>query len=113
MRVTLSEIVMLGGIIATLWYSEASSHDWYEPACCSDKDCAQITFEAVTHNADGSYTLNLAPGEHPMVPEGGSFNVPMKEYGMQRHRPSQDGYFHACILPSSRTVACLYIPALF
>ena len=69
----------------------AEAHDWYEPVCCSDTDCAPIPDSAVREGPNG-YEVTLQPGQHPMVKEPLSYVVPYDKV-----RQSPDGKYHACI----------------
>lgn len=90
----------------------ATAHGWYSPWCCSGEDCAPIPFEAVTETREG-YIVELHPGEHPIA--SGIFFIP---HGSPNIHQSQDGFYHACILPPSfdgaslpdTVLRCLYVP---
>jgi hypothetical protein len=89
---------------------EALAHDapsgWaYDPACCSNRDCAPIAADHVRVTAQG-YAVSLPVGAHPMVRDGVVSRV--VSYGATR--PSGDGMFHACVLPGSQHLVCLYAP---
>lgn len=74
---------------------------WAYPAwCCNNRDCAQIPASAVRAGRFG-YEVVLEPGMHPMVPDGFAFVVPYNatEGVKAQLRVSQDGDYHACILP--------------
>ncbi len=70
----------------------AVSHGWYDPACCSDKDCAPIPESAVTWTENG-WRVELRPGDHFMVK-----TLPMVEMvPFDAVLPSQDDQWHACL----------------
>ena len=88
-----------------LW-TLARAHGWYEPSCCSGRDCARMAFEEIGQTREG-YVLDLEPGDHPMITRAQRYVVP---YGDRRIKLSQDGFFHVCILAHSQTLACFYEP---
>lgn len=70
--------------------SIANAHSWYDPACCSDNDCA--------------------PDNRVKEVRGG-FRVPTGEvvpYGDKRIRPSLDKQFHWCHFQTH--TYCVYVP---
>ncbi len=76
----------------------AHAHSWYEPACCSGRDCEPITFDSVQETADGWWVSYQSKQGFPVVA--------FTKRGMERH--SQDGQFHGC---ATRTrFLCLYVP---
>lgn len=97
--------ILIGALI-WLWIAVAAfGHSFYSAGCCSGHDCAPIPFEAVVRGEDGWVVL-LEPGQHPMAPMGGRWVMP---YGAPGEQMSQDGYFHACILPMTQRLQCLYL----
>jgi hypothetical protein len=106
---TLERMILLAAaanvaLIAGIVYAE--SHEapsgWSYPTwCCNKRDCAQIPARAVKAGRFG-YEVVLLPGDHPMVPEGLAFIVPYTatEGARAQLRVSQDGDYHACILPA-------------
>lgn len=90
-------------LIAALMSAPALAHDWYDAMCCSSRDCAPIPDPEWT--PDG-WRVRLMPGQHPMVTEQLDAIVPFDAV-----RPSQDGGYHACVVPYQRDrVRCLYVP---
>lgn len=92
---------------------QALSHEWYDPACCSDQDCARVSPSKVTAGPDG-WIVELQPGDHPLVSTFVSHTVP---YGDRKERQSMDGEFHACVhLPGpvheGQGLICLYVPPM-
>lgn len=82
------------------------AHSWYSIACCSGYDCQPIPAEAVTFDRDTlTYTVTLTPETHAMVRAPKTWTVPR-----ERLRASEDGGWHACVLPGSQTLQCLYQP---
>jgi hypothetical protein len=72
---------------------------WYESACCNQRDCEPIPFEAVFETED-SYIVTYVSGRgfpvHAVVPRA-------------KARHSQDGRFHGCAMPTR--FLCLYVPS--
>ena len=85
----------------------AHAHSWYDPACCSGKDCAPIPSHTVTVTPDG-YHVRLEPGDHPLVTSVVDVVVPFEAV-----MPSQDEHYHACVSMGSPSadpsVLCLYV----
>lgn len=77
----------------------AYSHSWYDPSCCSNRDCEPIAFDAVVETEAG-YEVNYFSKQgfqvHGFVPR-------------DKARHSQDGRFHGCAMPSR--FLCLYVPS--
>jgi hypothetical protein len=121
---TLERMILLAAaanvaIIAGVAYThahEAPSGWQYDSWCCNTRDCAKIPASAVRAGRFG-YEVVLQPGEHPMVPDGYAFVVPYTatEGGRAQLRISQDGDYHACILPANSIrkepePRCFYAP---
>lgn len=90
------------GLIIGLVADKAQAHSWYEPECCSGKDCREVSDEQITFNSDGSYTYDGLKFTKDMV------------------RPSRDGKFHVCIYgwggedgSMHRRPTCLYEPTFY
>lgn len=69
-------------------------HSFYDGECCSDNDCAPVKTDV-----ESDFTNKVYRWDNWVVP----FNDP-------RIRHSPDGQFHACILPYTKKLQCLYIP---
>lgn len=96
--------ILLAALMAA---TPATAHEWYDPYCCNDKDCAPIAQEHV-EATEGGWRVTLGPGDHPMVKERRTFLVPYKDA-----RPSADDAFHACIVfwrPDE--MRCFYAPPM-
>lgn len=91
--------VMLA-LMAILATTPAWAHDWYDPACCSGKDCEPLPPEAV-QDVPGGWHVHYMSKTGFLVD---SF-VPT---GKERH--SQDGRFHGCA--SQVRFLCLYVPSV-
>lgn len=102
--------LMVIGFLA--WTGQASAHESptgqvYDAWCCNGKDCQTIPTDSVTINDAGEYEITLRPGDHPMVTK-----VSVHTKAIMETRPSDDGYFHACLWPDENTLRCLYAPPL-
>lgn len=90
----------------------SGAHSWYDPECCSTKDCAPIPHGAVQWSPEG-WQVTLGPDDHPMLAhreEPHTWVVPDRpnRYGFQRVRKSRDENWHACII--GNLMVCLYKP---
>ena len=74
--------------------SSAFAHEWYPPACCSDRDCRALTA------ADLDENVRPAANGQWFLPK---WNVTVPHTGY-----SPDGQFHLC--ESSFRFYCLFIP---
>lgn len=92
-------------ITLAVFASAAAAHDWYEPVCCSGRDCVPVRASAVV--TDGGWLVRLGPADHPMLNVGAEYFVPYDDF---RVRPSQDDRFHVCISNVERYLLCLYVP---
>lgn len=87
------------GIVISLSRCDTSqAHSWYEPYCCSDKDCKPLLPEEVTEDTD-QYIVIIGGKIAYEIPKDSNII-----------RPSQDGNFHICISPYSTTPRCFYVP---
>lgn len=98
LRMFLIAAITLCGIVS------ASAHSWYNPVCCSDRDCAPVPFEAVEITDDG-YRVTLHAGDHVMV---SSTVVHLVAY--PDVLKSRDGNYHACLFPNQNVMRCFYAP---
>lgn len=89
-------LALAGAVIAGS--ARISAHSWYEPACCSDTDCAPLPAGASVEPVRGGYVVRMTPDGAPVF------------FGYDKVRPSRDGEIHACIGPQSGTPFCLYMP---
>jgi hypothetical protein len=81
------------------WAHQAPSGAAYEfIPCCSNHDCSPIPDRFVRENADGSITVTIPPGAHPMWPadKPGDF---VWTFTGEKIRKPLDGDWHACISP--------------
>lgn len=111
---------ILTAILTTVIVSNhVFAHSWYDPACCSDRDCAPVHHSRITLT-DAGVRVQLDPGDHPFVYSSLDVVIP---YDDPRVRNSQDVDHHACVAPaladpSAETVTeprvlCVYIAAVF
>jgi len=82
----------------------ASAHEWYDPECCTGKDCHPAV--SVEMQENGDYIVKSDDGETIVVPP----------HFAGKH-PSQDQKFHICYQMVSRrggkivpAPICFYIP---
>jgi len=102
--------------------TSARAHEWYDPWCCNDHDCAPIPATSVKWTPHG-WQVEVCKGDHPMMdhPEApacihGVFAHPEEANVEPYVRParwSQDRDWHACIVPGYEigwNMRCLYMP---
>lgn len=89
LMVALSLMALVAGMMAAAW-----GHSWYDPDCCSDRDCAP----AEVSQRDGVLWLKNQHGEGPMPPT----LIP---------RTSRDELWHACFDYTKTNLRCVYAPA--
>jgi hypothetical protein len=88
-------VIATCAVLFLLMTFTARSHDWYPPACCSDKDCEEVP----------------APTEG-----GGGFIFPDGRSVLYRAvQPSPDGAWHLCerqwpAEKSQREILCVFGP---
>jgi hypothetical protein len=101
-------LAALAGLIALLIVNAASAHSWYEPRCCSDKDCSPLPHTNVRINQDGFVILIPGAAKAQMIP----FADPRVRM-IPSDAPPEDAHrFHACTVqgkPDGR-ILCLYVP---
>lgn len=91
-------ILLWLGIFAAVWLlctwsDRAFSHSWYDPECCSDRDCHPVDSRELAEAADGTWIY---------LPTGARFE-------RSKIRPSRDARFHICVLESTGASLCLYV----
>jgi hypothetical protein len=74
------------------------AHSWYDPDCCSDRDCEAVS--AVTYVASD-------PGSVPVMVVTTSFGT-KPVTSKTKIRESKDSRMHACIYQGA--LICLYMP---
>jgi hypothetical protein len=87
---TLLSVIFLAG--------PALTHSWYDPDCCSDRDCEPVS--AVTFVASN-------PGSVPVMVVTTSFGT-KPVTARTKIRESRDSRMHACIYQGE--LICLYMP---
>lgn len=100
-RIAIGLFILTGlvGLLLVRGTMRAHAHDWYDPACCSNRDCEPITDTAVTIESGGyhvRYVGSLGFHVDVLVP----FN---------QAKPSRDENYHGCA--STDRFLCLYAPA--
>lgn len=82
------------GVMMMLLVSRAHAHSFYDPWCCSDRDCRPIEAKFVHETLAGWDIAKEA---------GGGF------FPRGNERQSPDGEFHICRFPASE-IRCFYVP---
>lgn len=91
-------LLFVGIVISVSKCDDSRAHSWYEPYCCSDKDCKPLRPEEVTEDTD----------QYIVIINGKvAYEIPKDSKII---RPSQDGNFHICISPYSSIPRCFYVP---
>ena len=91
-------IAALAVLIVVALSRPARSHSWYDPDCCSDRDCEPVTaisFVASDSTSPPTMLVTTSFGTKPVTAE-------------TRIRESKDGRMHACIYWEK--LICLYLP---
>lgn len=101
---------LLSALFILAMGGQVAAHDWYDPTCCSDKDCAPIPSSAVKITKNG-YEVTLMLGQHPMVRTRLFQVIPFADEDVM---PSQDEHYHACVMPGSPSagmprIICFYV----
>jgi hypothetical protein len=117
--------IMAASLLAGLTATVALAHSWYEPDCCSDRDCAPVDGKYIELTPLG-HVLRLPPGSHPMLKNATRTIQYIVPNGTSR--PSRDQQYHVCLGAIVRVVPepvpqkpkepsvdelevkCLYIP---
>jgi hypothetical protein len=89
---------------APAWGHTAPTGWAYDNFCCGGQDCQSITLDHVEITPEG-YVVTLGPGDHKTAKR-----EHRKMFRYEDVRRSQDENFHACILPNSQELRCLYVP---
>lgn len=87
-------------MLALTLSAPATAHSWYDPRCCTSKDCHRASKIEALPNGD-----RLVTADNGLV-------VRVKA-GFERVHPSQDNDFHICYYFSWRgepVARCLYVP---
>jgi hypothetical protein len=104
----------IGAIVMSC--SEASSHSWYDSACCNEQDCRLIDGSSVTYDAANKiyYWKSDLSGKTHAFHEDNISSVD----GKPKVRISRDGEYHGCERNTADRPGsseswvgyCLYIP---
>ena len=84
-------LLALGLLLASP--AQSAAHEWYDPDCCSDADCAPVTW--LGRDADGRIWVETSHGKARLTTAASV-------------RVSHDGMRHACI--HNGRLLCLYLP---
>jgi hypothetical protein len=79
--------------LAVMWISPVNGHNWYDPECCSDRDCFPVPGKQL---ADGRYLFLVLDIEYIKTEA--------------EIRPSRDENFHACQPAHKKEPVCFYAP---
>src|SRR5262245_42115825 len=96
--VGLCVVVVLALVIVVSLAIPARSHSWYDPECCSDRDCepvSTVSFVASDPKSVPVMVVTTSFGTKPVTP-------------MTKIRQSKDSQMHACIYQGQ--LICLYMP---
>lgn len=100
-------------LIGLVMGSPAAAHEAhtgmkYDAWCCNGSnvtgDCQAIPSKRV-RVIQGSYQIELRPGDHRLVTAHHLYTIPQSEA-----RRSEDGDYHICLYPTEDTLRCLYAP---
>jgi hypothetical protein len=87
---------LLAGSMALCIYILATAkvlpHSWYDPECCSDRDCAPMT-----------YVPKPLPGGAYLLDTG-------EVVDRSKVKWSRDEHYHLCRNPGGGHIFCLYVP---
>lgn len=111
---TVFGILLLLYSIAVCSSFRVHAHEWYDPDCCSDRDCAPV----IKSEPYQGGTLLFTKHGKVFLPK--DWNLPDKKMGF-KIRESQDTNMHACIVFDEYNSAvkkgeamgyllCLYVP---
>lgn len=95
--------------LALILAGPAAAHDWYDPTCCSGRDCAPVPITSVRPVASG-FQVDILRDDHPLASHDIHTTIP---YGDERIIWSQDGEYHACLgrgRYGEMAIICLYVP---
>ena len=84
---------VLAVAVFVLLITHAWGHDWYEPQCCSGRDC---------HPVDQTDLVEIENGCWKQLSTG-------LKYCGAMVRPSQDRHWHVCHSPGGGVPYCAYI----
>ena len=85
-------------VLVALPAPSARSHSWYDPDCCSDRDCepvSTVTFVASDPSAVPVMVVTTSFGTKPLTDR-------------TKIRQSKDSRMHACIYQGE--LLCIYMP---
>ena len=91
-------IAVLALLVVIALAKPARSHSWYDPDCCSDRDCepvSAVSFVASDPKSVPVMVVTTGFGTKPVTPQ-------------TKMRESKDNKMHACIYQEK--LICLYLP---
>ena len=90
-------MAVLATSLLTAMPPKALPHGWYDPDCCSDRDCEQVSNVVFKANDAGAPVMVVTTsfGTKPVTPQ-------------TKIRDSKDNRMHACIYGGN--LICLYVP---
>lgn len=97
-------LVIVLFLLAFASMSRTNAHDWYDPYCCNNNDCAPVEQSNLEFSTgpDGEPTLTVTT-------KAGKVTGLMKDISI---RPSKDEQYHVCIIVYHGVeIRCLYVPA--
>lgn len=106
-RESLCLLIGLGALcsIPLLALSHEAPTGWrYDGYCCGGQDCEPIPSEWVSISPEG-YTVRIPANGHKISAPALERTFPFE--GIHR---SGDEHYHACVLPYSKSLRCLYVP---
>ena len=83
---------------AILLAGPALTHSWYDPDCCSDRDCEPVSAVAFVASTPGSVPVMVVTTSFGTKPVTSRTKI----------RESKDSRMHACIYQGE--LICLYMP---
>jgi hypothetical protein len=116
-------LCLLGAVLlwlAAAFLAPAWSHSWYDGACCSGRDCFEVTKKAGTGEVTLTRTgYNVVIRRLPAQLGGAALDPPFQTHVEQANtRRSQDEFPHACLYVVANEAGtgfglrCLYVPDL-
>jgi hypothetical protein len=115
-------LCLLGAVLlwlAAAFLAPAWSHSWYDGACCSGKDCFELSKATGYGEAELTRTgYNVVVRRLPPQLGGFAIEPPLRYHVVQSNtRASQDEHAHVCLYPTPEgpqplDLRCLYVPAI-
>ncbi len=96
-------ILLVSSLAIVLWATaQAPAHEWFDWACCSDRDCHVVPDTSVRPMADGWHI------------DGNAEVVPYTSNKLRMTPPEGEGRFAVCTRGGKpeAPVICLYVPGM-